>query len=174
MNINGAMLTCGEEVQAAGHAGLISPEVCAVVQVEAVDTCGCFDPVCDICDGLPILNPGSFIMINGLNFTCEEAEDFGNAGLLPPNTCIIAQAEAQSSCGCIAEDTRAPGASVSPSVSPSAVPTLVIGQNIDPADTPNGPTGDPRTPTGAPSAAHRTSGMVGVLLLSLLTWFISL
>jgi hypothetical protein len=64
--------------------------------------------------------------------------------------------------------------SVAPSVSstgPSAVPTPVIDPNRVPTPT--------TSPTDAPSleissAAPRTSGMVGMLLLSLLTWAISL
>jgi hypothetical protein len=162
--INGAMLTC-EEAQAAGGASLIEPEVCSVVQDEAMDVCGCFDPVCDICDGLSILNPNGVIVVNGSRLSCEEAQAVGNAELIAPDMCSTVQANAKSPCGCIDEDVTPSARS---SIAPSAVPTVVTGRNIVLTPT-TAPTTDPPI-----SAAPRTFGMVGMLLLSLLTWVISL
>jgi hypothetical protein len=42
------MLTCGEEFQLLVM-GLIAQTPYS--SSEAIETCGCFDPVCDICDG---------------------------------------------------------------------------------------------------------------------------
>jgi hypothetical protein len=178
--INGVMLTCGGEVQAAGNARLIAPEVCPLVQQEAKETCGCFAPVCDICDGYPMLNGTGIVIINGSVLTCAEAQDIGNAGLIASNTCSIIQDRAVSACGCFGERRSAmPSTSPSdPKVGPTAVPTLLIPVNIIPAENPNGPTGPTPTPptptTRGSSAASRTSGMTGILLLALLTWVVSL
>ena len=120
--------TCGE-LQESGLEGLISPELCPVVQGSVPLLCGCgaaeTDPpvepvtdapavqptdapaggdICIIClNDDDVTNPDNIVEVPGepdSDITCAELQALGRQGLIPPDQCIGAQVAAPFLCGC--------------------------------------------------------------------------
>jgi hypothetical protein len=188
INLNGDLITCAA-TQALADSDGITIAKCLLLQ-ESNSACGCVDE--DLPDETIVEEPTRIPILRRSNrptvapsgrptvtcFGCGGPPRSGGGSDRPTGKptgepTLVPSGKPSSSSAPSYEPSFEPssGPSSEPSLVPSAVPTPVIGQNIIEATR---PTAIPPVVRENPSAASRTSGMVGMLLLSLQTWAILL
>lgn len=136
--VDGLALSC-LELQTVGIEGLIPPVFCDEAQDQASRLCGCDDSAptlsptvtggpthtatptysekCHVCgEHRTVANPLHSMTFDGVTVTCEELEEAGAIGILPPQLCYDASERVQSVCGCI--DKPETGSTFTPTVTP--------------------------------------------------------
>jgi hypothetical protein len=114
--LGGVELTCAE-AEMTVEFGNISEGACQVLQDAATLPCDC-QGICNVCgdDGLMIGNPGGFISVDGLDFTCAEAQSAADEGSVSEGACEVLQDSADN-CDCLVPNLPTPSPSPSPGFS---------------------------------------------------------
>lgn len=123
--VHGRIGTC-QELEMQGILGFIIPSLCDEAQAAATEKCACasdpaittftptvtpfpttsnspsFSDKCHVCGyGNQVSKWNAVLVVDELAMTCQELQETGEKGWIPPNLCQTATLTAQASCGCV-------------------------------------------------------------------------